>query len=46
MRDVSEDILKCHAAGEGIAALAGAHNRSPRAVALRLRRLGMTPRQE
>jgi hypothetical protein len=43
-REEEQELRRRHAAGESLEAIARAHNRSPRAIELRLQRLGVLPR--
>jgi hypothetical protein len=45
-RDEEEEIRRRHKAGEGIQSIARAHKRSPRAIELRLQRLGLLPSEK
>jgi hypothetical protein len=45
-KEEEQDIKKRHAAGESISMIARTHKRSPRAIELRLQRLGVLPRDQ
>jgi hypothetical protein len=44
-REDEQEVRRRYEAGENIQAIAGAHKRSPRAIELRLQRLGALPRE-
>ena len=45
-KDEEQQVRKRHEAGESVQAIARAHKRSPRAIELRLQRLGVLPPRE
>jgi hypothetical protein len=45
-RDEEREVRRRHEAGDAILAIARAHRRSPRAIELRLRRLGVLPAED